>query len=290
MTTPSPLTTPLWLRVARFPLVRLVILGPVLFVMMGVSNGLWSTQIDRPLLGLGLAAGMAVAALTVYVLYARFIERRPVSELSVSALPRDLAYGLLLGFGLYTASVLVLMGLGVYRIEGINPWVALLPALPMAVSSSVFEELIHRGVVFRSLEETVGSWIALAGSALLFGLIHLQNPQATLAGAFAISVEAGLLLAAAYMLTRRLWLSIGLHMAWNYTQSAIFSGVVSGSFAQSGLLRSVTQGPDLLTGGAFGLEASVVPLILCTACGVAILISAVRRGHVVAPFWARASS
>ncbi len=53
--------------------------------------------------------------------------------------------------------------------------------------------------------------------------MHLLNPAATLTGALFISIEAGLLLAAAYMVTRRLWMSMGFHMAWNYTQSAVFS-------------------------------------------------------------------
>ena len=55
-----------------------------------------------------------------------------------------------------------------------------------------------------------------------FGLTHLINPQATLEGALFIAVEAGILLAAAFMPTRQLWLSIGFHMAWNRTRSAIF--------------------------------------------------------------------
>ncbi len=63
-----------------------------------------------------------------------------------------------------------------------------------------------------------------------------------------------MLLAAAYTLTRRLWLSIGFHMAWNYTQSAIFSGIVSGGVTDPGLIRSNIRGPDVLTGGSFGLE------------------------------------
>jgi len=53
---------------------------------------------------------------------------------------------------------------------------------------------------------------------------------------------AGLLLAAAYMLTRRLWMSIGFHMAWNYTQSGIFSGIVSGAYAKPGLIKVIRRG------------------------------------------------
>ena len=95
------------------------------------------------------------------------------------------------------------------------------------------------------------------------------------------------MLAAAYMLTRRLWLSIGFHMAWNYTQSAIFSGIVSGNEAQQGLIRSTVKGPDWLTGGNFGVESSVLALVLCTTTGVVMLFMAVMRGNIVPPIWKR---
>jgi len=120
--------------------------------------------------------------------------------------------------------------------------------------------------------------------------VHLHNPAATLTGAIFISVEAGILLAAAYMLTRRLWLSIGFHMSWNYTQSAIFSGIVSGGVAEPGLIRSNIKGPDILTGGSFGLESSIIAFALCTATGMVLLIMALRRGTIERPAWARTAA
>jgi membrane protease YdiL (CAAX protease family) len=179
----------------------------------------------------------------------------------------------------------VLMALGIYRINGLNPWSFMLPAIAMAISSSVFEELLFRGVLFLSVEKWFGSWVALVVSSLVFGLTHLANPQATLEGALFISVEAGILLASAIMVTRRLWLSIGFHMAWNYTQQAIFSGIVSGNDAAPGLIRSTIKGPDYLTGGNFGVEASVLALVLCSTTGIVMLVMAHRRGLIVPPFW-----
>jgi hypothetical protein len=114
-----------------------------------------------------------------------------------------------------------------------------------------------------------------------------MNPQGTLEGALFIAVEAGILLGAAYMLTRQLWLSIGFHMAWNYTQSAIFSSIVSGNDAASGLIRSTIQGPDWLTGGSFGVESSVLSLLLCTTTGIVMVVMAVKRGKIVPPIWKR---
>jgi hypothetical protein len=230
---------------------------------------------------------LAIAGFAVYLGHAYFIEQRAVSELALPGMGRELGIGLLIGAALYTACELILMALGIYRIDGVNPLRFMIPAIAMALSSSIFEELLFRGVLIRSVETWFGSWAALVVSSLVFGLTHLLNPQGTIEGALFIAVEAGILLAAAFMLTRRLWLSIGFHMAWNYTQSAIFSGIVSGNDAQQGLIRSTINGPDWLTGGSFGVESSVLALVLCTTTGITMLLMAVRRGKIVPPIWKR---
>ena len=95
----------------------------------------------------------------------------------------------------------------------------------------------------------------------------------------------GLLLCAWYVLTKRLWLGIGLHAAWNFMQGGVYSGIVSGNGEMTGFFKSSMNGPELLTGGAFGVEASVVALAICSAAGVAMMVMAVKRGHIVAPRW-----
>ena len=255
--------------------------------MMAISGGYMEQfKGDTPKL-IAVVTGMVAAALAVYVGYARLIEGRSADDLALTGAAREWGAGLLCGAGLYTAAVLILMTLGIYRIEGFNPWTFLIPAIALALHSGFFEELVFRGVLFRSVEDMFGSWISLVVSSAVFGLMHLINPTATLMGAIFISIEAGLLLAVAYMLTRRLWLSIGFHMAWNYTQSAVFSGIVSGGVSDPGLIRPIIRGPDLLTGGNFGLESSVIAFALCTATGIVLLVMAVRRGRIVPPPWAR---
>lgn len=276
-------STPLamWRRILLFPLTRLVLLGAPLFLLMGISNGFRQKFAGNPLMAIASAAAMTGIALAVYIGFVKFVEQRRVSELALPGMLRELGIGLLVGAGLYTLCVLILSVLGVYRVDGLNPWYFVLPAVAMALSSGIFEELLFRGALFRIVEEWLGSWISLVVSSLVFGFSHLLNPAGTLVGALSISIEAGLLLAAAYMVTRRLWLSIGFHMAWNYTQSAIFSGVVSGGVTDPGLIRSNIKGPAILTGGSFGLEASVMAFALCTATGLILLVMAVRRGSIV---------
>jgi hypothetical protein len=162
----------------------------------------------------------------------------------------------------------------------------MLGVLPAAILSGVLEELLIRGALFRILEHWLGSWFALALSAAIFGALHLFNPGATWFAGLAIAIEAGVLLAAAYMVTQRLWLCIGVHIAWNFTQGGIYSVAVSGGGGQ-GLLQAKMVGSDWLTGGTFGAEASVVALIVCSLAGLILLAVAIKRGNIIRPVWVR---
>lgn len=286
MTDTTVVQQPTWLRILH-PLLRLVVLGGALFYFMMWAEGWLQHYHDRPLLSIGVQLCLGIAAIAIYIIWGKFIERREVSELSSPGFAREWATGALIGVGLYTACAVTLMVLGIYKVEGLNPVSFLLPAIALAIKSGVFEELVFRGVLHRSVEAIFGSWAGILASSLAFGLIHLLNPGAEIKGAVFISIEAGLLLSAAYLLTRRLWICIGFHMGWNYVQSAVYSGVVSGAVADPGLLKATIEGPEMLTGGSFGMEESIFALIYCTTAGVVMLIIAMRRGHLLPPMWKR---
>ena len=160
------------------------------------------------------------------------------------------------------------------------------PALAAPIVAAVTEEILMRAILFRILEEATGSVIALVVSAVVFGALHGWNPGATVTNTMAIALEAGVLLAAVYMVSRRLWMPIGLHLAWNYAEGGVFGANVSGAHAP-GFFLSHFSGPELLSGGAFGPEASVVAVAVCLVGGVSFLVVAKRWGHVVAPRWRR---
>jgi len=88
------------------------------------------------------------------------------------------------------------------------------------------------------------------------------------------------------MLTRNLWLAMGLHAGWNFTQGEIFDVPVSG-IDEHGLVQARLSGPELLSGGQFGLEASLICLTIATVTGIALVVWAVRKGHLVRPHWLR---
>jgi hypothetical protein len=227
---------------------------------------------------------LTVVVVSAYSGYVRLAEKRSVAELSGPHAVRELGAGLLLGALLLSVTMAVLAALGVYRVTGNNGWLAMLATVPGFILAAVLEEVVMRGVVFRILEQSLGSWLALALSAAIFGALHLLNPGTTLLNAGAVMLEAGILLAAAYMLTRRLWLCMGIHFAWNFTQGGIFSAAVSGGATQ-GLLQAKLVGAEWLTGGAFGVEASAVALLVCTSTAVLLLIAARRKGNVLQPCW-----
>jgi membrane protease YdiL (CAAX protease family) len=280
---------PLWRRIADFPLVAmLVALASVLLGIAGAVSLAKSLQLqDQLSRNLVVAGASTVAALVIYKFVVSRLGEAPRDELELAAAPRELSLGSVAGFVLFALVVAVAAVVDVYNIAGPGGTNDLIRVLvTVAVAPAIIEEIIFRGILFRWLEEFAGSWAALLLTSALFGLAHIYNPNATWFSSFAIAVEAGLLIGGAYMLTRSLWAPIGLHFAWNFTQGFIFDVPVSGT-DQDGLVDARLSGPELLSGGGFGLEASVIALTIATAAGVWLVVLAVRRGRLVQPWWVR---
>lgn len=286
-----PVTPPnslVW-RIVHFPLALLVI-GIAFMIGAGMTATLVSRAIPHAkndLLAVLVAILVAAIFIAFYCAFVRLVERRPVvAEFALNGWAKELGAGLLGGFLLFSVVVGIIAAAGGYEVIGQHPAAVLLPVLAISITSGVTEEIMLRGIFFRLLESWLGSWIALILSAALFGALHLGNPNASLLAGSAIALEAGVMLAALYMVTRRLWAAIGLHAAWNLSQGGIYGIAVSG-FRQDGILIPRISGSDLLTGGSFGAEASLPAVIVCTAFGVALLVLAYRRDRIVPPFWMR---
>ena len=270
----------------------LVVLGAQMIVgLLAVATGLvrhGDGAAARP--GVAFIVAISAVPLTVlgYWLLVRFVGGRPVIELGGrGAALRELLAGLAIGAMLMCTVIAVLALLGSYHVVDVGWNTGILVGLQAGIVAGFTEEILVRGVMLRLIEGWLGTWWALAITAVFFGAAHLGNPQATVFGAVAIALEAGILLGACYLLTRRLWLAIGLHAAWNFVQGGIFGSDISGTGSGRGLIEARFTGPDLLTGGVMGIEASVVAVIVCTAAGLAMLLAIRRRGLVVPPCWRR---
>jgi len=279
-------------KILQYPLVRIIL--AVLFVGIGVIVGQIILNLLRSALSItnaGVANLLAFVLITpaayfAYRMYVRTIEKRDPVELGFTNLLQEVGLGSLLGFGLFASVIGFLWLLGFYRVNGYDfVFLSLIGALTSAFVSAFVQELIFRAVIYRIAEEWLGTWRALAVSALLFGLIHLTSSGATLFSALAVALQAGVVLAAAYALTHRLWLTLGIHLAWDFANDGIFGVGVAGQTgtAIKGLLQASLSGPKWLTGGALGVEASVITLMVMLIAGLVMLRRANQKGQFVLP-------
>ncbi len=236
---------------------------------------------STPWLTLVLGVVTSALALAVYGWVVRRSEHRAVTETSRKGAVLGLGLGTLLGLALFGAVIANLAFLGYFDVSGRGSVSGAAGFVGFMAAAAVTEELLFRGVLFRIFEERMGTWTAMVLSSVLFGACHLANPDASLYGAVAVAVEAGGMLTAAYVATRKLWVPIGLHFGWNFAGAGIFSTEVSGNGSTHGLLDSATSGPALLTGGDFGPEASPYAVVLCVLAAIVFLLVARRRGRLV---------
>lgn len=186
---------------------------------------------------------------------------------------RELVLGLFLGVAVGGCVTVTMFGLGVLR------WTSDagdLPGYLVACGQSLWlftvpaagEEALMRGYLIQALAEVWGGGWALGSTSLLFGALHLGNPNTSWVGLLNI-VMAGLFLGVIYLRTASLWWATGAHLGWNWVHGFLADLPVSGlELVDAPLLEPVTGGPDWLSGGSFGPEGSVVStgvLLLSTA-------------------------
>ncbi|MWV29442.1 CPBP family intramembrane glutamic endopeptidase [Aurantiacibacter rhizosphaerae] len=280
-----------WLRIWQFPLIAMAV-ALALVVGAAYLAALAGQHLVYPALGEtagGIASVFVLIALCMlaYKLIIRRLGAKKHDDLPLNLRAvRDVTAG----FGGGAILISICVGLaalfGAYRIAGSDDfadWMTII--FLFGLYAGFFEELLIRGIILRWLEELTGTWIALVISALIFGFLHGGNDNATFFSSLAIAIEAGVLLGAAYVLTRSLWLAIGLHAGWNVVQ-ALWDVPVSGN-ATSGPIAATLEGPMLLAGGGFGLEATIFALVVATGAGIWMLVLASRRGRIVKPMWSR---
>ena len=220
-----------------------------------------------------LAAGGFI--LFLYAVWVNLTERRPVTELPMERLASDTARGIGIGAGFFALVVGIMATAGCYRITGAQFHApAQLCGLFYFLLVAVCEEVIFRGVIFRLIDDRWNTAAALIVSALIFGAAHFLNPGADWWSSLAIAIEAGLLLGAAYHYSGTLWLPIGIHWIWNYLQGYVLGFPVSGISVDDKVFFPVITGPELVTGGNFGAEASIISVGVGLVLTIVLLLAA----------------
>lgn len=201
--------------------------------------------------------------LSLFVVWLRLLEQRWSFELLTNRIRGNISKGVLIGFMFFCLLISALALTGNYHGEYASPhWKTILMNLSFYLLVACSEEVIFRGIMFRMIDERFGTWWGIGISAILFGFAHIIQDNATIWSAFAIAIEGGVLLGAAFKYSGSLMFPIGIHWAWNFSEGNIFGLPVSGGEIEESVFRSTTNGAAILTGGSFGPEASIFAIIL----------------------------
>ena len=277
-------------KILNSPLTKIIIgfivcIGIVRVGLIGIQKLLELTSMPKDFKN--LIGGLFVATLAIisYCYLFKLYEKRKITEFSKNGIIKKLAGGIILGAVLQSLTILVIYLKGGYSVISINPILFIIPPFILAFTAAIVEEILLRGIIFRITEEKLGSYLAMAISAVLFGAMHLANPNSSLTAGIGLAIQAGLLLAAAYIYNRNLWFPIAIHFAWNFTQSAIFGANVSGNTNSKTLITSKIEGAEWFTGAQFGPEGSIQATLFCFIATVILLVLSHKEGKIIKPYW-----
>jgi len=234
------------------------------------------------------AAGAIVLALIclgAYIAGCKWIEQRTPNELAADRSLPEVAMGLVTGIAMFSVVMVILWVAGVYHLAGWGSANQLASGFMLAVVAGVTEEVVFRGLLFRLSSKILGTWGALQLTAALFGAAHAANRGATIGSSLAIALEAGVLLGAAYAATQSLWVPIGLHVGWNFTEGWLFGMTLSLNVEKTGLIAGSLNGSRILTGGEFGPEASIIAVLVCLLVASYFVWRIVKLRRIEPPVW-----
>lgn len=234
------------------------------------------TESTMELLGLYAMAGMIAAS----VLYWKIIEKRNLSEMGVTGHIGGLFVGALIGTVLLFVCVSAIMLTGSISFEGLSQDIntsMLLLMLGGYIIQSAAEEFLCRGLVLCSLKDRVPMPVAIAASTFVFTFNHWGNfigsePEYIFSGLLCLIIIS-CIFSFLTLKTKSIWTACGLHSMWNFCLSCILGLALSGEGASAALIDMKSVGKNLLNGGKYGIEASLVTGMVLAAASVLLWFS-----------------
>ena len=220
-----------------------------------------------------------------YIVLFRLYDKRRIHELSSATFGRYAIIGSLAGVVMQALFIFVIWLAGTYVIINVNVVSTIVTPFAFALTAGFIAELIMIGVVFRLLEEQMGTVISLATFIILFTILHINIKGANLVSVGATAMQAGFMLPAAFVFSRSLWFPIFLHFGWDFAEPGIFGGINPSTSLTHGLFTSKITGNILVTGGTNGPQDSLSSLILCTLLGCVFVLVAKRNNSLIKPVW-----
>lgn len=287
----SPMIKQPWLRVVIFCIAFLAVYmvlywfldsGASILNSLADSLGhiVGSTNADFNFLLLTVVLSFLVNLTMVYV-FRKFVDRRSVHSLGFDFRNRihDAIAGVLIPVVILGMVTLLLYFSGNLEWADISfEATHFVAGLFIMIIVAIGEEIVFRGYILNNLLQSVNRWLALAISALLFAMMHSNNPEVTIISVLNLFV-AGILLGLNYIFTRNLYFAILLHTSWNFLQGPVLGFPVSGVQLES-VLHPEVKGNEFITGGGFGLEGSLLTAMLI-AVAILILVLLYLRNYAL---------
>jgi len=269
------------LTITKIIFALLIFMAVVVIGQQIASRLLALTPLDKDYRNLLKGILVSTAAVSTYIIFFKKYDRRSITEFASKGLVGNLMMGALVGFVLQSSVILVIYLSDSYKVLFVNPISYILIPLALMFTVAIIEEILVRGIIFRLLEEKLGSYWALSISSVIFGALHLANANSTVLSTLCITT-AGFMLGAAFIYKRNLWFPIALHFAWNFAQSGIYGAITSGNEKTTGWLTAEINGPDFITGGAFGPEGSIQATVICLIATLVLLYLSYKKNTLVA--------
>jgi len=271
-------------KVLYFPVTKIIAGTGICFVVLiGVQNFI-SKPVFHTIVGSKEIADTIINYISVVVLLLsyqvlfRSYEKREITELSVKYLPKEFTGGFIAGFATLSLVILILYILGYYTASGISNYSYWLVPLSFLVVAALIEEMFFRLIIYRILEHWIGTYWALLFNVLVFTAPHLFNDNVTALSVlflFVFSFAHGIM----YSYTKRLWFPFAFHLGWNLSQP-FYGSNLSGIEDFEPVIKGQFKGPMLLTGSEFGIEDSILSILLLAIVSTVFLFYAIKNGKI----------
>lgn len=208
------------------------------------------------------AVGLIPLALIIYT-FRKFLDRKTIRSIGFSIKNRfpDLGAGFIIAMVIMAGGSLILYATNQIGLTAIPFKVSgILLSFILFIIVALNEEILFRGYILNNLLDTSNKYVALLISALIFSMLHSLNPNFSFL-AFINILLAGIILGSTYIYTRNIWFPISLHLFWNFMQGPVMGYSVSGMKIES-VFKVKLIGSDIINGGQFGFEGSLVCTLL----------------------------
>ena len=216
--------------------------------------------------------------LSSYYFLFRFYDKREIAELSLKNFGKTMLGALVLGFVAISLTILILYLSGYYEVLSISMANYSLRLFGTLVMAALIEDLFHRGLIARELENWLGTNIAIL-IVMLVETTHMFNPNANLFSLF-VNLVWGFTMTVLFVYSKKIWLPFFFHLGWNFSQ-LFYGSNLTGLNDMGNIIHPRFSGPEIATGGAVGVENSVFTVTFLLLIGITFYSLALKEGKII---------